>query len=426
MATADTQQTKTKSEDVVQKDILPDPIDDTEQVAEGAPEDVSDAADRGPELPPKMREKADRLAEAARLYREKRDREEQEFKDKHGPAEEPAAEEEAPAVAAVEPPAVTKPAPAPLDDEAEIDLIVYGSTVKKKLKDLKADAQKLLAADQKFDEATRLLQEAKAIRNAPAQRGNADPEHPLDDEPRATRGRNEQTSKPEHQPADDLDAEALDSIVERIQVGDKDEGRAALADLAKLIMKGNTSPLNETQVRDRVRQELHQVDTEKEIKDAVDKFAKQFPTIASDDDFSGIALQRVERELKADLKAAGISDEALSKVSSRQDLAILHGRVRQSGGNVRSYDALLTDVGTHFSSKFGTLTKPATTQPSPAPTTTKPTPPAQSAVQQRVEMKRAAAQQPRAAGARAPVAQGPRPKTPQEIIAEIRRSRKVF
>lgn len=416
-----TNQTKSDEKPV---DVMPDIDDDAEVGTTDAEIAVADA-DAGDE-PPRKQTKADRLAEATRLYREKRDAEEGKFREEHGgdaPAEDVAAAD-APAVAEAQPEA-EKPAaqPAALDDDAEIELVVFGTPIKKKLKDIKADAQKLLAADQKFDEATRLLKEAKALKNTPAQRDLDDPEHQPDDvEDRATRGRTDRKSQPEHQPADELDATALDSIVERIQVGDKDEGRAAIADLVKLVTNGNTSRMDETKVREIVRADLHQVDTEKEIQVAIDKFAKQFPTIASDDEFSGVALQRVKKEMIADLKSTGISDETLSQIKNDKDLAVLHGRVRQSGAKVRTYDALLTDVGTHFSNKFGTLAKSPAPNPTPAPKPTQP--PVRNAAQERVEMKRAAAPQPRAAGARAPAATAPKPKTHQEIIAEMRRARR--
>ena len=96
---------------------------------------------------------------------------------------------------------------------------------------------------------------------------------------------------------------------------------------------------------------------------------------------------------------------------------------RKGGAKLRSYDAVLTAVGTHLQTKFGTALTPT---PSPAADPKKPAPtqPAASKVQQRVEMKRLAPQQPKAAGARTPMqSPGTRPKSPSEIVAEMRKAR---
>lgn len=418
-------------------DVLPAPDDDVEDVAAA---DNGGAADQqqGDDEPPRRRsarqEAQDRLAEATRLYREKRDREEQESRARaagEDPADQGAADEadDAGAVDEAADP-VSEPvkaaAPAAPSDDAEIELVVYGVPVKRSLKEIKADAQKLLAADQKLEEAKRLVEEAKALKSAQAQRDpDDDPEHPpARGDQRASGGRTDRGNEAEHQPLDELDETALDSIVERIQVGDKDDGRAAIADLARLIRSSKTSALDETKVSDIVRHSLRQVDTEKEIQTAVNNFATKFPTIASDDEFVGVALARVERELVADLKAAGVSEDDLSKVKSPNDLAVMHGRMRQSGAKLRTYDELLTSVGTHFTTKFGQLAPSQKTTPARTTPSNQPADPPTSTAQKRQDMKRAAQTQPRAAGARAPVSQAPRPKTHAEIVAEMRRQRR--
>lgn len=414
---------QTKTDDK-SPDVMPDPDDDIE-VATTAVVDQGDQVEQAEpvdDLPPLVKNKADRLAEAARLYREKRDAEEAEFSgDAPAPVTEEVANPDPVEAAAAGKAEMAAPV---FSDDTEIELNIYGQQVKKTFKEVKAEAQKALAADQKLEEAKRLVAEVKALKESLTSRQTADdPVDQLDDEP-ARRGsaRKPDKSQLADQPDDDVDQEALDSIVERIQVGDKDEGRAAIADLVKLMNNGNTSRLDETKVRDIIRQDNVQTETKREIDTALARFSEQFPSITSDDDLVDVALRRVANEMRADLKANGMSDDDVAKIADNRNLAHLHGEVRRKGAKVRSYDALLTDVGTYLANKFGKPEgKPATTPTQTQPArTAAPQPPK---AQQRVEMKRAAAQQPRAAGARSPVQSAPKPKTTAEIIAEMRRSR---
>lgn len=425
-------ESKAASEDFI-PEIADDPVEgaevsDRRELADRDTQqgdaEAADTRDAGP-----TDHKSDAREEALRRYREMRDLAETETREKRGlpPLKAEGAELDAdatdPSGDTSEPVArTTDAAPASLADDAEIELKVYGQSIKRKLGDIKADAQRLIASEQLFDEAKRLKDEVKALKDAQSQRArDPDPEHqPVDDA--GNRGRKTRKSDAddgqEHQP-DDLDTDSLDSIVERIQIGDKDEGRAAISDLVKLVMKGNTSRIDESKVREIVRQDIVQTDTKKEINAALETFTKKFPSIASDDDLTDVALRRVQVELRADLKASGMSDDDISKIKESRDLASLHGEVRRKGAKVRTYDALLTDVGTYLSKKFGTSQTPETL---PAKTTLQ-QPPATSKTQQRVDAKRAAIQQPKAAGAKTPTQQAPRPKTHSEIISEMRKAR---
>lgn len=408
-------------------DVMPEPIDDTAEVAAAVDTggDVeTDDGEAQAAAPLRRLFETDR-ERIVRLARERRDQEAGAANAETVEHEEEPVDEQAPAADVETPATAPSAAPSLISDDAEIELVVYGVPVKKKIGELKADAQKLLAADQKFDEAKRAAQEAtELLKNARAQRGqDADPaDQPDADGHGQTRVKGEAIEA--DQPDVDLKDEDLDSIVERIQVGDKDEGRQAIADLAKLIVRSNTSSVNPRKVEDIVRSTIVATDTKKEIDGAIERFNQQFPAIVKDEELVDVALRRVSKELREDLKAHGVSDDDLSKIAHPGDLARLHGEIRRKGANMRTYDAVLTAVGTHLQTKFGAALKsddPAPA-PSPKPAPNPATPPASTA-QRRVEMKRAAQPQPRAAGARVPVAPATKPKTNADYVRELRAKR---
>src|SRR5690606_33523000 len=87
-------------------------------------------------------------------------------------------------------------------------------------------------SDNRLDEAKRLLQEARALRGSnddPANQQGADDDlNAQDDQSPEGKGKTD-PSKPALNPA------KLENIVERIQIGDKDEGRQALAELIDIV-----------------------------------------------------------------------------------------------------------------------------------------------------------------------------------------------
>lgn len=428
-----TKPTATKT-DEKSEDILPDVPDDpvegaveetvAEQVEAGDDSGASDKGDKPYDYRAEIRNAA------VEAYRRKREEDERAAREMQGlpqltEAEESPEQVDEPAAAeAVEEPKKAAE-PAPLSDDAEIELVVYGVPVKKKLSELKADAQKLMAADQILGEAKREREETRNLLKSAQSRRGTDPDgadQPAGDGDLDTRPKSKATKA--DQPDIDLADADIDSIVERIQIGDKEEGRSAVTDLVRILAKGNTSRLDERKVTDIATDAIVRTELKREIDTAFEKFNATFPQIVKDDELVDVALRRVQKELHADLKAAGMSDDELSKASTPGELARMHGEIRRKGGaKLRSYDAVLTAVGTHLQTKFGTALTPT---PSPAADPKKPAPtqPAASKVQQRVEMKRSAPQQPKAAGARTPMqSPGTRPKTHAEIVAEMRKAR---
>lgn len=361
---------------------------------------------------------------AARTYREMRDKRIAEAKGEAEPENQDADDDAAAETA--EPVAVeTKRKTISVDEidpDAEIVLKVDGRELKRPFKDIVASAQIDAAANSRLEEAKRILSEAKAVAQLPRA-----PEHQpgADDETTVRQpSQSRATDQPEHQPDDEVDPEKLASIVERIQVGDKEEGQQALAELVKMV--GTKPRFDQTDISRAVQQQLSERETASEIDRAVQGFAKDFPNLVSDDDLTNVTMTVITKELLRDLRSAGLSDSDLAAASKdTKRLAFMHRQARASGAKLRTYDGLLRDVGTHVSEKFGIRPGSAPTDKSQEPSQKPPqraaTDPAK--VQERIERKRAAPQQPRTAGGRTPMAEAPRPKTKAEIVAEARRAR---
>lgn len=407
-----------RGEDAVDVGEIDDaqPQSDVMEAGSGSDNNQPGEAPEGPALRRRYDSDRDRLYKLARELRAAEDAPE---------AEGEAAADDGAEIAA-DPPAEgseqqPEPASAPaIADDAEIELVVYGVPVKKKISEIKADAQKLLAADAKFEEAKRAASEARELlKEAQAQRSKSSEEHHLDDD--ADTGK-KTTRSPADQPADDVDDVDVDSIAERLQVGDRNEGKEAIAELVKLVRGRKTSAVDETEVSRVVEERLERNRTKQEIDTAIEKFSQSFPNIVKDDELVDVALRRVSKEIRADLLANGLSADDVDKITDPGDLVRFHSQVRRTNkaAKLRSYDDVLTAVGTHLTTKFGGT--PALDKAAP-PKPAQPT--AADKMAQRVEAKRAAPQQPRASGVRTE-SSAPAPKTHAQILAEIRNSRPAF
>lgn len=413
-------------------DVMPQPDDDTADEAAAtvaaAPADGSDEEAKPAKDPaPKSDDDEDPRALAARAYREMRNKrlaDEQASTAVAGDTDVAEAEIEA----TPEPELQSAPAKRKtvsideLDPDAEVVLKVDGREIKRPFRDIVASAQIDAAANNRLEEAKRILSEAKTVAQSPRQ-----PEHQPDDGDQRTvkPSPSRATEQPEHQPDDEVDTEKLASIVERIQVGDKEEGQEALAELVKMV--GAKPKLDQSDISRAVQQTLSERETMSEINRAVEGFSKEFPNLVSDDDLTNVTMTVITKEILKDLRSAGMSDADLAAVSKdTKRLAAMHRQARLSGANLRTYDGLLRDVGTHVSEKFGIRpgsSAPAAKSPAQTPASPPRAPTDSAKAQERIDRKRAAPQQPRTAGGRTPSAEPPRPKTKAEVVAQMRRER---
>lgn len=400
-----TQKTEAKGDPA--NDVMP-PIDDeieTEIKAEPAPEAPEPEKAAKPEPVGD-----DGRTEIARLYRERRDAEkasEQANAESAEPAPETEDEGEKTQDEADSDAGDKKPQREAQESEFE-ELIVNGERVRKTKDEVKALAQIALASNNILSEAKQLREEAREMRKQAAHQ----PLHDADPEPIESPAE----TKTEHKPGLEIDQETMRRIVDRIQIGDADEGAQALAELVQLVNQAQpaASQVSAEQVGQLVRQQLVQQETQKDIDAALKDFGSKYADIAQDSEYSVLALDLVAREMRKDLKTVGLSDEDLAPIGNdARQLAFLHRQAKANGHQVRSYGEVLNSIGDHMTTKFNLKrSQPQQQQRTQAPITA-----------DRAARKLQVQQQPRTAGARVPAPQAPKPKTALEKIEEMREAR---
>ena len=366
--------------DSKEKDVLPALDDDVEVVTtQDAPERDAEPDER-PARKPADDDRAESPREAAvRRYRELRDQARTESPDDDAVDDE--ANGAADAVRDATPPTkaapsveVSQPAaqPSPANDTA-------------------LDATRAL-----LEQTKALLEEAKAAR-APAVASNDDVDGTNDD---ATDGKS--------------DEDKLEDIVERIQIGDKAEGRQALTELIEIM--GGRGKAGSDDVGRVVQQQIAQNQVLGEISQATGAFREKYKSLVEDSDLLESSLRRLSVEIRDDLVKSGVKAEDIDRASPDQ-LMTMHQQARIRGQKVRGYNEIFEKVGADVSTKFGSIIGGSTKTaqpPAQVQTTT---------VADRVERKRTASAQPRAAGVRSTTGPQQKPKTRAEVVMEMRRQR---
>ncbi len=421
-----------------QPDVMPEPDDD--QVVEaqaGAEEEPEAPAPRREDAPPPKLVGAERRADIAKLYRDMRSKAAEDAPEGgretvdrgESPAPEPApapAPEPSPA-----PAAGTRQSTDEGEQDLEITLKVDGKEVRKKLSEVKALAQIGLAGENRLDEVKRLLQEAKALRGQPA------PEHqpapaaqgqPHQPSPAPSQTEPRSAAQPEHHPDKvPIDQDKLRAIAERLQVGDTDEGAQALADYMTEMAKAaqarqpNADPADIARV---VQDTVVQIQSKAEADAALERFAARYKPLVANEDLALTSMTVLTRELMKDLKAANFREEDLAaNKHDTRTLAHWHRVARQTHRDLRNYDQLLSDVGEYMVSTYNLkIDRPAPSTPS-TPQTPQPPRNLAEAAQARLERKRALPQQPRSASVRHVIDTAPKPKTRDEVLADMRKAR---
>ena len=311
-------------------------------------------------------------------------------------------------------------------DEPEFEVKVHGQTKKLKASELVAKAQIALASENILDEVKSLKRDMEAR----AQRGRSSDPADQQDEDDGLNAQEDDRSPKEPAKANQrkpvLDAEKLEDIVERIQIGDKAEGRAALSELIDAI--SGSAPENSTMKPEEigrvVTEQIARARFKSEIEEATGKFRQEYAGVVSDPDVLDASLRRLSAELRQDvaafhqyLSAAGMAPGNIDNLSTDQ-LLEFHQQARIAGYKTRGYSQILDKVGKEVSQKFGAILPSRET--SPTNRSQQPTPSA--SLNERVDRKRSAPVQPRTAGVRASDSQ-PKPKSRADVIAEMRRSR---
>lgn len=363
-----------------------------------------------------------------RRYREIRDREAAQAK---GPEEQqPAAPEAAPEAetedAGDDEPVVSEEKPVEKPKQT-VKLKVHGKEEEVSLDDAIALAQIAKASDNMFNEAKRLLKLAEEQARSP--RSSEQPEHQPGSPRSATTQPNpsEGQPAPEHQPVAGLDPEKLAQIAERIQVGDAAEGAEALQELiTEIAGKASKPSVTPEEIDQRVETRLRHQRTQEELDSAYKTFESEFPDVIARPLLRDAGLTALRSEMVKDLRAAGLTDEQIEHAAQDNNrLVSVHRDLRsRNKDGVRSYSEVFKATGKLLYDEFGFKPKSAERSSPPKAPTPPRAPIADPAkLQERIERKRAAPQQPRAAGVRAPVAAPPQQKSPRDVIEMMRRSR---
>lgn len=221
--------------------------------------------------------------------------------------------------------------------------------------------------------------------------------------------------------------ERLKEIAQRVQIGDDDEGAAALQDFAAELAQAIGARQDQPDIPRAVRAELAQNQLKGELHSATYAFREKYPVLANDEDLREASVRRLNRELRADLVSVGLPAEKVAALDP-DDLMLAHQQARVSGGRVRSYADMFDKVGqelfSRISSQFAGAAPGEESPPAPAPRAQPPAPAQTStAVSDRIDRKRASSAQPRAAGVRSSTQPQKQPETYADYIAKLRRSR---
>lgn len=424
-----------KTDGMLDDEPLSPPDDDT-ALPEPTPTPRStrkDDADDEPLPAPQLRGDPKR-DEIARRYRENQIKEREGGSDEGVPDGDESFDEGDAQEAKSTPAAPRQDYQAPQEDP-ELELLVYGQRIRKKRSDLVKDydleglddahiirtAQKEMAADQRL----------AAAKEAEHQRpGNQSPQSAAQGEGSAADQRVDFQSPD----ADGLDAtgsprgtdqavdeEKLAEIANRIQVGDAEEGKQALAELMQLA-KGQNAPLTQEQLQAAVSSVLTQRTHQNEVYEALQKFRDDNPDLMEKRHMWTVALDMTGEEMIADMRKIGITDEQLSPIAGdRKAIATAHRRLREKGFDVRDVATVLKDTGARIRGEFN-MPAPSTV-PAPTPRSQSASP-SQAQVRERVTRKELHQPQPRHGGSpRGTAQQAQRPRSAQEIIQEQRKQR---
>jgi hypothetical protein len=367
-------------------DIMPDPIDDLDR-AEAAATALGETVDRAREGTPEPVVDERDLARSAiaERYKALRDRDDQEAAIAR---EESVAHQEAAEEARAHEAGQHDHHQAPAQ---KVRVVVDGREQFVPVDELVRGYQINRAADNRLEEAKRLVQEAKAVRNQSTSTDyDAEPDY--------------QPQPRQRQQQHGISNEKIRSAVERIQVGDSDEGTQAMEELFAEYERGHEQ---RAQAREFVRT------TERQMKGALDRFLANHPNVAKDPDLGTAGFQILARHIRDDIKSLGFADteRALAPISNDvRQLAMISAGLRQAGHKLRSFDEYLSDAGRTMESKFG---RGAGRHVGTS-----------SEIEARIERKRAMGPAPRMAGLRMEERDDrPRPKTSTEIVRSMRRAR---
>lgn len=405
-----------------QSDILPDIDDDAEEISTASYVETGSGDDESADVAHEDDKPLSPREEAVRKYRELRQKSQDVVSAQDESVDDDVSGDDADQESDPDPVDAVRSTPSATDadEEQTFTLIVDGRPVQMKQSEVLAKAQIAVASDNRLDEAKRLLQEARALRGSSDDRTNqpdVDADLNAHDDPSPARKEAVNQSKPS------FDPEKLENIVERIQIGDKDEGSQALAELIEIVSSAGNDrdTLKPDDIGRVVNEQLARSRIQGEIEQAAASFKDKYAGITSDPDMLDMSLNRLGSEVRQDLLNAGIAE---AEKASKERLLELHSQARIRGLRVNPIQVHFDKVGKELSSKFASVlgsktdgSEPATSRQSqpkqPVPSTR---------VAERMDRKRSAQVQPRSAGMRAAPVSTQKP-THRDYVESLRKSR---
>jgi hypothetical protein len=273
-----------------------------------------------------------------------------------------------------------------------------------------------------------LLEEVRALHTRPADGDADDGKGGKKDDPAAAAPASKSL----------LDLDELASVVDQIQVGDKETGAKALQGILEKIASAAQSqavPDVDAVVDRRLASQRRTI----EVTEALTAFKDVYPDVANDAVLGTTAQMLVQRELVKDLTDAGFSEADLKPILSKptdvavRELSARQFQLRESGVKMRSYKEIMSSVGSTLTEKYGFKPKPAAgvrqqpgsgkSQLRQEPTATRlPVDPSQQ--QARIDAKRQqTTQQPRAAGVRGAITPPVKKKSNVDVVRDIIKQR---
>jgi hypothetical protein len=404
-------------------------------------------------LPEIDTEGADRRAAITNRFREKRERQEAEAR--QAIADKEAAEKEAAEAAELVGDETTLAADEAAGEEGEepaaggkrkerlYTVYIEGEPVQKTHKEIIALASKAGGEEKRLAETQRMLEEAARIRDTAAPKTEAEP---------ATVDRDAtKTEEPAAKPAYKPDPEKARKRAEAVQVGDLEQGAAALAEMETEIYEravaavreelgGSKKPTDDADVDTRVERKLKEIKASEDLRLATEQFAAEHPDLVSKPLLATTFKGLLKDQMLDDWKAAGADADTIAtwKGRSPEAVALVHHQMVQGGKhkNLRSYSDILTagverlntDLGVNIQRK-PTEKSNGQSSSSQSKVASKSEPPSRVVVppdeaQRRVQAKQDRLPQPKTAGVRNPSQSSmTRPKTRVEIMNDMRRQR---
>lgn len=264
-------------------------------------------------------------------------------------------------------------------------LKVHGREVELSDDEVKALAQKALAAEDILGEAkqlrteqTRLLEELRNARADHSQDGK---------QPSAPQG--------DGDPATEPDDDELDAIIDDIQTGGREEAKAAFRKYGDSLEQrmleriGNlderiaetTQTLNETNERQR------------QTRQTLEEFSKEYPEFSTSAPLQSALAHETAARMRQEMINIGVREETLDGIKQKygfdetQAAAFAYRTLQQRGHELKDHGSLLRESADSLRSTFGA---PAAQKPAPASEPAK-------GVDERIERKRTMAPQPRRA-----------------------------